>query len=67
VVVHCYSKATRHNGQLEFALNACKAALPAVEAEANVARAQLAKSDARVADKIFNIPASFDAPILPIF
>jgi hypothetical protein len=38
-----------------------------MEVEANMARAQLVESDAGVAGKIFNIPVSFDVPILPIF
>jgi hypothetical protein len=49
---------------LEFALNSSQAALFATEAEENVARAQLAESDIRVAGKIFNILVSFDASIL---
>ena len=66
-MVDRYSEATRHNGQLEFALNASQAALSAMKVEANVVQAQLAKSDARVAGKIFNILISFDVFILPIF
>ena len=52
--VDCYSEATQRNGQLEFALNASQATLSAMEAEANVAQAQLAELDARVAGKIFS-------------
>ena len=65
--IDSYSEATRQNGQLEFALNAFQATLSIMEAEANMVRAQLAESDARVACKIFNISGSFDASILPIF
>jgi len=52
---------------LEFALNASQATLSATEAEANTVRAQLVVSNSRVAGRVFNIPASFDAFILPIF
>ena len=67
VAVDRYSEATWRNGQLEFTLNTSQSALSATKAEANMARAQLMESDARVADKIFNILVSFDAPILLIF
>ena len=66
-VVDRYSEAPWQKGQLEFALNASQATLSTMEAEVNVAWAQLAESDARVAGKIFNILISFYAPILPIF
>ena len=66
-MVDHYSEATQHNGQLEFAQSASQITLSTTEAEANVAWAQLAESDARVAGKIFNILISFYAPILPIF
>jgi hypothetical protein len=62
-VIDHYSKATWHNGQLEFALNASQVALSTVEAEANVAQAQLVESDAKDISKIFNIQFSFDASI----
>jgi hypothetical protein len=35
--------------------------------EVNVVRAQLAESDARVTDKVFNVLVSFDASILLVF
>jgi len=37
------------------------------EVEANMVRAQLAVSNTRVAGRVFNIPTSFEAFILPIF
>jgi hypothetical protein len=48
-----YFEATQRNRQLEFALNASQSALSAVEAEANVVRAPLVESDAKVVGKIF--------------
>jgi hypothetical protein len=62
-----YSKATRQNGQLEFALNASQATLSAAEGEANMVWAQLAESDARVAGKTFKAPAFFIASISLVF
>lgn len=52
---------------LEFTLNASQAALVAAEGEANVVRAQLAKSDTRVASKILKELYSFGAFILLVF
>ena len=54
VVVDHYSKATRRNGQLEFALNTSQATLSTKEVEVNMARVQLVEWDARVTGKIFN-------------
>jgi hypothetical protein len=65
--INHYSEATRHNGQLKFALNASQAALSAAEGEANMVRVQLAESDARVASKTFKASAFFVASTLPIF
>jgi hypothetical protein len=48
-----YSKATKQNGQLEFALEASQVAFSAAETEASTIQAQLAESDARVVDKFF--------------
>ena len=65
--VNRYSEATRVNGQLEFALNASQATLAASEGEANVVRAQLVESNARVVGKIFKKPYPSDSLALLAF
>ena len=53
-----YSEAIRKNGQLEIRLGVFQAALNAVEEEASVVRARLAKSDATVVGKTSPMNAS---------